>query len=373
MINFISNVPPGLRSGGVTARNAGAIRAISAVDTLHYAGPIDPPIFMTEKIASKALRLAGLPGDFFFFSHRRLSEIARQVNQRCLPEARLDFFHGFTPWVLTRSRRPYVAWNDCTFADYVDIYHNREVFRVSDLKRIETAEARWLREAKRVIFRSRWAAKRAISRYGLKPSLVSTVGNFGEVEQPLADKYGGARYFVFVSTNFTAKGGFIVIDALRKIRERRPEVTLVVIGNPPPRGLDEPGVRFLGFLSKEDPQQLEVFCNTLGQARALVHPTCSDISPATLVEAGYFGCPVIAPRRFAIPEVIDHGSTGLLLDEPSDAESVASAMSQILDNEVLYSHMRERAWTKAHRDHSREEFEHDLAAAIRGALAMENS
>lgn len=364
MINFVSNLSSDIRTGGFTARNAAALGALRKVEELFYVGPVDPPIILAQKVASKALRLSGLPGDFYFFSRRRLETIAQEVQARCRPDARLDFFHGFTPWILTCPPRPYVAWNDCTFHDYINIYHRREEFRAADLARIEEAEAVWLKRAQRVILRSEWGAKRAIDRYGLDPGRVASVGNFGEIDPPPKDVYAGGRQFVFMSTNFEAKGGPVVLDALRQVRKRHQDASLAVVGDRPAAARDEPGVAFLGLLRKEVPVEAKRLRQVLGGARALVHPTKSDTNPATLVEAGYFGCPVIASRSFAIPEVVDDGRTGLLLDHPSQPDAVAAAMVWMLEQDEAYVDMRRAAWSKTRRHHTKAQFEEDLVACV---------
>jgi glycosyltransferase involved in cell wall biosynthesis len=368
VINFISNLPQHLRTGGFTARNFRALNALSTVDTVHYAGPIDPPAFIDEKAISKILRLMGSPGDFFFFSQRRLSLIARQVEMLSQPDAKLDFFNGFTPWILTRPARPYIAWNDCTFADYMDIFHRREEFRRKDLARIESAEAAWLQNARRVIFRSRWFAMRAIERYGLDPARVRSVSNFGEIELPKTDLYSGGSNFIFISTNFAAKGGFVAIKAIQHVRRYHSDAQLIIVGDCPQKAMQEVGVRYLGFLRKEVPEEMKIFCKALGEARALVHPTQSDTNPATLVEAGYFGCPVISSRSFAIPEVVDDGRTGLLLDDQSDVRAVANAMLQLLEDEAGYLSMRKAAWMKTRSENTREIFTTELIGAVSEVL-----
>src|SRR5262249_31448672 len=153
------------------------------------------------------LRTCRLKRDFFFYSRRRLQLIAEQVNARALKRARLDCFHGFTPWVSTEPPRAYISWSECPFPDYINIYHRRERVRPSDLERIERAEADWLSRAQRVAFSSRWAAKRCVEHYGLNESLVRFIGIFGEVASPKSDEYQGGKQFVFVSTDFEAKGG----------------------------------------------------------------------------------------------------------------------------------------------------------------------
>jgi glycosyltransferase involved in cell wall biosynthesis len=94
-----------------------------------------------------------------------------------------------------------------------------------------------------------------------------------------------------------------------------------------------------------------------------VHPTKSDVAPLLIVEAGYFGCPVISFRRFAIPELVDHERTGLLLDDPSQP-ALVSAMCRMLEDGNGYKQMRAAAWAKAHEQHSKLRFEERLRTFV---------
>jgi glycosyltransferase involved in cell wall biosynthesis len=365
MINFVTNLPPALRSGGFSAMNAAAFDVVSRYDNVNLVGPINPPLSLAAKVRSKAARLARLGGDFFAFSQPRLDAIARMVGEASLPEARLDFFHGFTPWVATSPQRPYMAWSDCTFRDYMDIYHRRADYDRRDLERIERAEAEWLGRARQVAFTSRWAAERATDAYGLDADRIAVVGIFGEVDPPTADAYQGLETFLFVSTNFEAKGGPVALQALRIVRERRTEAGLVVIGDCPPDVERTPGVTGVGYLSKEDPAEYARFRDLLSRARAVVHPTRSDIAPLLLVEAAYFGCPAISSRRFAIPELVQDGVSGVLLDDPGDPAAVASAMTRLLEDHEAYRAMRQAAWGTSRERHSKAAFEARLLDCLR--------
>ena len=350
--------------------NAAASIALGRVGEVHYVGPVDPPPSLTRRVASKFRRTVGSQADFFFFSERRLKAIAREVDARSRTDAEFDFFHGFTPWVLTEPRRPYFAWSDCTFHDYMNIYHRREHFRAADLERIEQAEAAWLRNADCVMFTSDWAAVRAVRRYGLDQQRVRSVRIFGEVEMPERDTYTGDREFAFVSTNFAAKGGPVVLAAFREVRKQYPDARLTVVGDRPRRSAGHAGVTFTGYLQKEIAADAELFRGILGRARSLVHPTHSDIAPLLIVEAGYFGCPAIASRLFAIPELVDDGRTGLLLDEPSAIGAVADAMVQMLGDDESYSEMRRACWEKLRREHSKSGFETALISSVRSSLSV---
>jgi glycosyltransferase involved in cell wall biosynthesis len=367
LINFVSNLPRDLRTGGFSAMNAAAHEALRKVDAIHYVGPVNPPTIFKQKAVSKLLRTLGSQGNFFAFSRERLEAIAEEVHPRCSTDARVDFFHGFTPWVLTRPPRPYVAWSDCTFHDYINIYHRRELFRPTDLERIERAEAEWLGRAQCVAFTSRWAAKRSVEHSGLNESSVRFVGIFGEVQLPERDEYEGGKQFVFVSTDFNAKGGPLVIAAFRRIRERHPDASLVIVGAKPYGCATNPNVFYAGYLRKEVAEEHKRFCEIMAQSRALVHPTRSDTTAMIIVEAGYFGCPAISVRNFAIPERIEHEVTGLLVDDASDVLALADAMSWMIEREAKYVRMREQAWLKANNKDSKDAFEQRLQAMVRTA------
>jgi glycosyltransferase involved in cell wall biosynthesis len=364
LIAFVSNLPQTLRSGGFSAMNAAALGALSQSEPVHYVGPVNPRVSQCQTALSKLCRVMGSSGDFAAFSDRRLARIAREVHAVWPDGARLGFFHGFTPWILTKPRVPYVAWSDCTFRDYVTIFHRRDRFRAADLARIEDAEANWLRAADYVLLTSDWAVERVVLDYALDRARVSSVGIFGEVQAKARDVFEGGKEFAFISTAFQAKGGDIVLAAMRRVRHRHPDASLVVVGDQPQHPTPEPGVTYTGFLRKESPDEYARFERILGSARALVNATRTDTAPVLLAEAASFGCPVISSNEFAIPELVVHGQTGLLLSPPANPEAVAAAMCWMLENEGPYRAMRTAAWNRAHALHLKSGFQRRLWEAV---------
>jgi glycosyltransferase involved in cell wall biosynthesis len=87
-----------------------------------------------------------------------------------------------------------------------------------------------------------------------------------------------------------------------------------------------------------------------------------------IIEAGFYGCPAIASRAFAIPELLEHGRTGLLLDKPSSVDAVAEAMLWLIEHSEEYRAMRQAAWTKAHQNFSKERFQKKLLSRVTEAL-----
>ena len=56
MINFVSNLPADLRSGGFSGLNWAAREAISKAEAVAYVGPVNPKSIFSEKLRSSLLR-----------------------------------------------------------------------------------------------------------------------------------------------------------------------------------------------------------------------------------------------------------------------------------------------------------------------------
>jgi glycosyltransferase involved in cell wall biosynthesis len=70
-----------------------------------------------------------------------------------------------------------------------------------------------------------------------------------------------------------------------------------------------------------------------------------DGLPNVLVEALAVGVPVITTRLSAIPELIEHEMTGLLVRE-KDAQGIAAAIVRLKKDTTLYSAIIQNGWTK---------------------------
>ena len=230
----VTSIAVGDISGGFSAMNRAMFDVLSQKHIVDYIGPISPKPSARQQLYSKVRRILGLGGDFFFFSEHRLETIRREVEPRLkLSKAEFIVFHGFTPWIHTYPNLPFVAWNDCTFWQYVHIFHDASRFRASDLKRIKEREAAWLRNSERVIFRSAWAASEAVIDYQLDKARVAVVGNYGFSMPPTDDLYDRGRDFLMVTTDFRKKGGVVAIEAFRQVRKRHPDAKLVIVGDNP--------------------------------------------------------------------------------------------------------------------------------------------
>jgi glycosyltransferase involved in cell wall biosynthesis len=77
------------------------------------------------------------------------------------------------------------------------------------------------------------------------------------------------------------------------------------------------------------------------EADVFLYPTRADCAPLVVMEALAHGVPVVAPRVFALPELVRDGSTGRLF-APDDVEDAAAAVAAVLDDHAGRAARRRR-------------------------------
>jgi len=88
--------------------------------------------------------------------------------------------------------------------------------------------------------------------------------------------------------------------------------------------LDHPLVEYVGEIGESEKAEL------LGRARALLFPIdWPEPFGLVMIEAMACGTPVIAFRHGSVPEVIDHGTTGFIVDDVAQAIAAASRIDEL--------------------------------------------
>ncbi len=146
----------------------------------------------------------------------------------------------------------------------------------------------------------------------------------------------GDRTLLFLGDVSAAKGVLDLIRAVSRIAGRFPQLKLVCAG----RGaIDEARdlARRLGVADRLlcpgwlDPERKRA---ALAAASAFILPSYAEGMPIALLEAMSFGLPVIASRVGGIPQVVEDGANGLLV-EPGDVEGLAAAIARLLEDPSL--------------------------------------
>ena len=160
-----------------------------------------------------------------------------------------------------------------------------------------------------------------------------------ELNRPLQDGYhkNGRRYLLSIAAHNEKKGLDVLIRAFSEVARTDPKLELFLVGNGPLRGKHEglakslaldDRVRFLGGQGRLEIAELLHGCELF------VHPAVSE--PFGLVIAEALACkkPVVASNTGGIPEIIEDGASGILV-EPGRPQELARAISSVLGNPNL--------------------------------------
>jgi glycosyltransferase involved in cell wall biosynthesis len=139
----------------------------------------------------------------------------------------------------------------------------------------------------------------------------------------------GERLVLFAGRLSEEKGALRYLDIVARMRDQRGLVFAMIGDGPMRRQVEERAaelglahrVRLLGFVPDARP--------FLRRADAVVIPSDIDGLPLVSLEALALGTPVVASRVGALPEVVEPGRTGAVVD-PADVDGFVRALGEVL-------------------------------------------
>jgi len=237
----------------------------------------------------------------------------------------LDYFVDFVP-LLDRMGLPYIVQG-----------HGIDVS--ASLRKPGMPE-RYLRykSARAILTRSEFHRQRLI-KLGLPASKIYV--NAGGVDVPAQqpqrtpDAY---KRFLAIGVMVPKKGPIYLLEAFRLAAAQDRDITLDYVGSGPlfpavRQFVDACGltgrVHLHGVVSEESKQRLLRECGVFVQ-HSLTNPETGDEEglPAAIQEAMAHGMAVVSTRHAGIPEAVEHGVTGWLVEE-GDTEKMAMAFLQV--------------------------------------------
>jgi glycosyltransferase involved in cell wall biosynthesis len=330
---------PDMRTAPVDASLSGPVWWMCAARTAGLA----PQVWrsgMTRRVWTSAFH-RGMPA--MNARTRRLERLLRAAERPV--EAVLTLRTTYRPIEL-----PYYSYIDNT----LDVAHRYGTggFRLTGRRfdRAIDAEGEWYRGAAHVFTTGRLVAESLTEAYGVPPERVSVVGagsHFGPVtpEQTVARE----PWILFVGYDFHRKGGDRLVAAFRDVRARVPGARLKIVG--PAVEIADEGVDVLGPI--RDRQELS---GLFLRSSVYSLPVRWEPYGISLLEAMGHGLPCVATPVGAIPEIIEHETTGLIVPEDR-SDALADALVTLLADPATARRMGE-----AGRDRVRDELNWDVVA-----------
>ena len=198
------------------------------------------------------------------------------------------------------------------------------------LKRKQKEAARFYQNCAGIFTMSNWLKCYMVQNMGICENKVHHVGGGCSVDVSLIDatrKTGNK--FLFVGKDWQRKNGDLVVNAFEKLSELYPEMEpeLYIAGpvSPPPSVIKKKGIHFLGLLPYNELAQYYNLCDYF------VMPSNFEPYGLVFVEALIFGLPCIGKDCYAMPEFIQDGENGYLIQD-NDVDQLVRAMKKLLLN-----------------------------------------
>jgi glycosyltransferase involved in cell wall biosynthesis len=160
------------------------------------------------------------------------------------------------------------------------------------------------------------------------------------VSQP-DNAYPLSRYqtkkILFVGVDWERKGGPQLLEAFKQLLKKHPDARLDIVGCMP--SIKLPNVKVWGRIPIEDVKRFyetgAIFCM----------PSKREPFGIVYLEAMAFKLPIVALNIGALPDFVDEGETGFLL-EYDDILGLSSKLIFLIENPAICQQMGEKAYQK---------------------------
>ncbi|MEJ2749644.1 MAG: glycosyltransferase family 4 protein [Anaerolineae bacterium] len=229
-------------------------------------------------------------------------------------------------------RRPYVLCTDITPIQYDEMgeHYGHKLNRNPLIRWYKhRANKKLFQSAARVLPWSNWVRESLINDYDVSPQNIEVIPPGVDVNlwRPCPRRQpGGPLRVLFVGGDFYRKGGDDLLAALQLLPEGLAELVLVTRSAVP----EQPRVKVYRNM-----QSNSVELVSLAQScDVFVLPTKAEAFGIAAVEASAVGLPVVGTAVGGLPDVVDDGVTGFLI-QPGDKQALASRLKLLAENAAL--------------------------------------
>jgi glycosyltransferase involved in cell wall biosynthesis len=181
----------------------------------------------------------------------------------------------------------------------------------------------------------------------VKPFFTASYSN-SEIESPIERDYSAHLKFVFVGTLVSGKRPLLAIQILEALHKQGKSVSLEVYGD---GNLKEPLQRYIrkneleSVVTLHGNQSKERIKMALKTSHFLMLPSQSEGWPKAVAEAMFFGAIPIATQISCVPNMLDYGNRGILI-EPQVENAVITINDALRTKDLKYMSKLGMSWSQ---------------------------
>ena len=222
--------------------------------------------------------------------------------------------------------------------------NNKELFNKTEfanfsendmIKRCEY-QKKMYEECKLIFTMGKWLKNYICDNYNIAPNKIYSVGGGINID---ISKYSSAsrtrNKILFVGKNFERKGGPLVVESFKILREKYiNNVELYIVGPYENKFGNIEGINFIGNISSDELVYYYNICDIFCM------PSYFEAYGLVFGEALCFGLPCIGRKCYAMPEFIKNGINGYLI-ENDDIEDLAYKMYCLINDDNIHEYVNE--------------------------------
>jgi glycogen synthase len=266
----------------------------------------------------------------------RSQRIERRINNlESKPDLVLHIFALCCPFWQDFSI-PYAIYLDYTMALADRNHPPFAPFRTpQDLHDWLDCERKAYQQAKYIFTMSDVVKSSLVEDYQIDPQKITVVGSSGNCQQVDGEKSFGTHRLLFNGSDFDRKGGKLVLDTFDRLKQTIPDAKLAIVGKT--LALQDEGIETPGKITAMTDMR-ELFLTS----DLVFAPATCDPFPTFVLEAMNYGVPCIVSDRDGMPEIVEHGNTGLVITE-RNPDTVAAQIEKLLGDRQTLSSMSQQA------------------------------
>jgi glycosyltransferase involved in cell wall biosynthesis len=269
-------------------------------------------------------------------------------------------------------------YRDCTYLFLIKLFHGHAVLHMHGLGINQAASGfrkkiyKWAFKKSSVICLSNLLTYDIANIYAGSPYVVNNAIPLVQSDMSISRGKSSVVRVLFFSNLIISKGIFVFLDAMELLHKRDIDFQAFIVGKESEITADvlikemqsrnlEKCIKYLG--PKFNQEKNEV----LQQCDICVYPTYRDAFPLVLLEVMQFGLPVIASIEGAIPDIVDDGKTGFLV-EKHQPKQIADKLELLINNPEIRIAMGKAAKEKFFGRYTLNAFEKNMATVFESIL-----
>ena len=330
---------------------SGTITAIyNALKKEHTVLPIDITysnklLTVYYKVKSKLTKIFTGKKFYSVFAKKKAIEQSKIVDRFLKEHSDVDLVFcpaksGSIAYVKTDKKIVYLT--DATFSSMVGYYDYLANLSKSTLLQGNEIELRAINRSNVIICASEWAKKSVVEDYAKAENQVKVIPFGANLVDTYTESVKNPKTInlLFCGVEWQRKGGDVAIDAFRNLRELGYDAKLYLVGCNPPYEINDENIIKVGFLNKNNPEELKKLTELYSQMHFLILPTIAEAAGIVFAEASMNGIISITYNTGGVGSYVIDGVNGIKLPLNYKGKDFANAIKNIVDNKKKYQDLK---------------------------------